>query len=72
MNKKTYKSGYFWGLFLGIIFIMFNVTALPIISKYSESQIHKIDFSMYYVLCYSLWFGHSYSKNKLITIKNKS
>ena len=45
MKKKVYKSGYFWGGILGILFITFNVMALPIISKYSESQIHKIDFS---------------------------
>lgn len=45
MKKEMFKSGYFWGFLLGIVFITLNVLALPIIYKHSEIQILKVDFA---------------------------
>ena len=44
-KKKMYKSAYFWGFLLGLIFVILNVLALPVIYKHSENQIRKVDFS---------------------------
>ncbi|MDG1529378.1 MAG: hypothetical protein P8I51_10790 [Polaribacter sp.] len=45
MKKINFKSPYFWGLSLGLLFIAFNVLSKPLINSYSESQINKIDFA---------------------------
>jgi thiol-disulfide isomerase/thioredoxin len=44
-KKKMMKSAYFWGIAIGIVCIILNVLALPIIYQHAENQVRDVDFS---------------------------